>query len=105
MSTVTQLLCNKFGGIRERNASFSAELITAQDLQNIELYYTGTNSGIGIRTVKGNTSINDQLVGKANIIKLFETTQKNSPRNTFSCSGQQKTAGLHVLSVHRCFFL
>lgn len=76
MSTVTQLLCNKFGGIRERNASFSAELITAQDLQNIELYYTGTNSGIGIRTVKGNTSINDQLVGKANIIKLFETTQK-----------------------------
>lgn len=76
MSTITQLLCNNFGGIRERNAAFSEELITAQDLQNVELYYTGTNSGVGIRTVQGNISINATLENSASIIKLFESTQQ-----------------------------
>lgn len=76
MSKTVQLLCNQFGGIRERNASFSNDRITAQDIQNVELYYTGSNSGIGIRTVKGNTSVNSELEGTARIIKLFESTQK-----------------------------
>jgi len=76
MSSIVQLLCNNFGGIRERNAAFSNEAITAQDIQNVELYYTGTNSGVGIRTVKGNVSINSDLEGSAKIIKLFESTQK-----------------------------
>ena len=61
MSTITQLICNKFGGIRQKNAIFSEELITAQDLQNVELYFTGTNGGVGIRTTKGNISINNDL--------------------------------------------
>ncbi len=76
MSTITQLLCNKFGGIRERNAIFSDELITCNDMQNIELYYTGVNSGVGIRTVKGNQAVNNTLVGSKRVIDLFETTQK-----------------------------
>lgn len=75
MSTITQMLCNKFGGIRERNAVFNEEFITAQDLQNVELYYTGINNGIGIRTVKGNVSINDDLLGSKRIINLWQSNQ------------------------------
>lgn len=75
MSTYTQLLCNRFGGIRERNASFSEELITAQDLQNVELYHTGINGGVGIRTVKGNVSIAN-IDTSSKIIKIFESIQK-----------------------------
>ena len=75
MSTITQLLCNKFGGIRERNAVFNDEMITACDMQNIELYYTGINSGIGIRTTKGNISIDNSLVGNKRIINIWESNQ------------------------------
>lgn len=76
MSKITQLLCNRFGGIRERNANFSSKLITAQDIQNVELYFTGTNSGVGIRTVKGNVSICNMLVRQAHIVRLFESIQQ-----------------------------
>ena len=76
MSVITQLLCNNFGGIRERNGAFSSDIITAQDIQNVELYYTGVNSGVGIRTAKGNISINDELNGKARIIRIFESIQR-----------------------------
>lgn len=57
MTYTTGLLCNNFGGIRQKNAVFSTEKITAQDLQNVELYHTGTNGGVGIRTAKGNSRI------------------------------------------------
>ena len=60
MTYTTGLLCNNFGGIRQKNAVFSSEQITAQDLQNVELYYTGTNSGVGIRTAKGNVKITER---------------------------------------------
>lgn len=75
MTTVTQLICNNFGGIRQKNAVFSADLITAQDIQNVELYYTGINNGVGIRTTKGNISVNDTLVGTEKIINIFESVQ------------------------------
>lgn len=84
MSTITQLLCNKFGGIRERNAVFNSELVTAQDMQNVELFYTGLNAGVGIRTVKGNKSITDvEISGEIqslipsdeNVIAMFESVQ------------------------------
>ena len=43
MSTITQLICNKFGGIRQRNAVFSEDLITAQDMNKpIFLYILRT---------------------------------------------------------------
>ena len=75
MSTITQLLCNNFGGIRQKNAVFSADLVTAQDIQNVELYYTEINSGIGIRTMKGNIAINSTLKDSEKIINIFESTQ------------------------------
>ena len=76
MAVVTNLLCNRFGGIRENNAFFTSDIITAQDIQNIELYFTGLNNGVGIRTAKGNISINDDLAGTAKIVKIFESVQQ-----------------------------
>jgi hypothetical protein len=78
MSKVIKLLCNRFGGIREHNAFFTSDIVTAQDIQNVELYHTGLNNGVGIRTVKGNSSINDDLVGTAKIIKIFESMQQQA---------------------------
>ena len=57
MSTSTSLVCNKFGGIRRVVSSFSDNQITCSDCQNVELFYTGVNGGIGVRSAKGNTSI------------------------------------------------
>ena len=76
MSTITQLICRNFGGIREKNAVFSEEMISAQDIQNVELYFTGINNGIGIRTAKGNSSVNDELEGSMRIVEIFESIQK-----------------------------
>lgn len=56
-STTTSLINFNFGGISRKDSSFSSELITCSDCQNVELYYTGLNSGIGIRTAKGNEAI------------------------------------------------
>lgn len=75
MSIITKLICNKFGGIRQRNAMFNEDIITAQDMQNVELYYTGTNGGVGIRTAKGNISVNNELEGEEKIVNIWESTQ------------------------------
>lgn len=95
MSTMTQLICNRFGGIRQRNASFSEELITAQDIQNVELYYTGTNGGVGIRTAKGNISINNSLVGSEKIINIFESIQ--GKKSYFLVHTEDETQGKFYL--------
>lgn len=73
MSSITQLLCNNFGGIRQNNAVFASELITAKDIQNIELYYTGANGGVGIRTMKGNQQVLN--IPNENIINIFQSVQ------------------------------
>lgn len=78
MSTVTQLICNRFGGIRHRNSSFSEELISASDIQNVELYYTGINGGVGIRTMKGNLAINETLKDSERIINIFQSVQQET---------------------------
>lgn len=75
-STRTQLICNNFGGIRTKNEAFNNELITASDTQNVELYYTGT--GVGIRTMDGNISINEDLKDDYSIIGVFESTQNET---------------------------
>lgn len=56
-STTTSIICNNFSGIQKQNATFSSELVTCSDCQNVELYYTNQNSGIGLRTSQGNTKI------------------------------------------------
>lgn len=71
------IICNNFGGIRRKSATFmfGSPIITAKDLQNVELYYTGINNGVGIRTVKGNVSICDSVPEDEEVINIFETTQ------------------------------
>lgn len=75
VSKRTQLICNNFGGIRTKNAVFSQNLITASDLQNVELYNTGLNKGVGIRTTSGNVSICDLLAGQEKVINIFQSIQ------------------------------
>ena len=71
MSSVTQLICNNFGGIRQHNAVFNSELITAEDIQNVELYATSMG-GVGIRTQKGNLGF--YSIDNEKIIDIFPAT-------------------------------
>lgn len=78
-STKVSLICNKFAGIRRKDAIFNESAVSCSDCQNVELFYTGLNSGIGIRTVKGNVSISDGLLPESeNIVGMFETNQDGS---------------------------
>lgn len=70
MSTTTSLLNCNFGGIRRKDSSFSDAKITCSDCQNVELFFTGLNSGVGIRTSNGNTSITKYTDEEGNILNL-----------------------------------
>ena len=52
MSSITKILCNNFAGIKRVCSDFSSSQITASDIQNVELFNTGVNSGVGIRSMK-----------------------------------------------------
>lgn len=71
----TSLICNRFAGIRRINSQFSSEMISCSDCQNVELYNTGVNSGVGIRTAKGNQSLYDDFSEGETIINLFSSFQ------------------------------
>ena len=71
--SATSLYCNIFGGILKKDATFSSKKITASDLQNVELYDTGINSGVGIRTAKGNSLI-------CNLIPAGDLNRRHSRR-------------------------
>lgn len=75
MSTTTELINSNFGGIRRKHSSYSSERITCSDCQNIELYNTGINSGVGLRTTKGNVSITNLIPEGEKIVGIFESTQ------------------------------
>lgn len=75
MSTIS-LFCNKFGGIYKQDATFSSKKITASDLQNVELFDTGINSGVGIRTAKGNAILCELIPNDEKIINIFSSVQK-----------------------------
>lgn len=77
-STVTQLINCNFGGIRRKDSVFLPEKITCSDCQNVELYFTQLNSGIGIRTTKGNKSITDLIPNNEEVIGIFESHQANN---------------------------
>src|SRR5574344_1202176 len=72
----TSLFCNNFGGINKLSSSFSANKITASDIQNVELFNTGVNSGVGIRTMKGNTLVCNLVPTEEKIINIFQSVQK-----------------------------
>lgn len=78
VTKISSLKCNRFGGIRRINATFASELISASDLQNVELFNTGINSGVGIRTAKGNISVCDLIPKDERVINIFESVQKNT---------------------------
>ena len=70
------LICNNFSGINRSNSVFSGSVITASDMQNVELYSTEINSGVGIRTVNGNVSIGSVPSGET-VVNIFESVQNN----------------------------
>ncbi len=74
---IASLMCNKFGGIRRINATFSNEFISASDMQNVELFNTGINSGVGIRTTKGHIAVCNAIPSDEKIINIFESIQRN----------------------------
>lgn len=83
-STIVSLSTKTFGGIRRKNSSFDSGKVTCSDCQNVELYFTDANAGIGLRTSKGNTSTSTYTDDQGNVqelipvdeevIEIFETT-------------------------------
>lgn len=71
------IITNNFKGIQRINSSFSSAGISASDMQNVELFNTGINSGVGIRTMKGNTSVFEFQESDEKIISLYESVQKS----------------------------
>ena len=79
VSTITELSCNIFTGIKTSDASFSSEVISCSDCQNIELYDTNQNQGTGIRVSKGNKPLitelkfsdDDNNISNREIISMF----------------------------------
>lgn len=107
----TTLICNNFSGISRTNSQFSNSVITAVDMQNVELFSSGVNAGIGIRTSLGNVSVCDLIPSDEEVIEIFESTQ-NQITNFFvytesSTQGkiylfdlQAKTLTLKVSGLH-----
>ena len=76
----TALICNNFSGINRTNSVCSSTVITASDIQNVELYSTEVNSGVGIRTAKGNVSVCNSVPEGEIVINIFESVQKGQTR-------------------------
>lgn len=74
---VVNFICDRFGGIRQKNAQFTDKVITCSDMQNVELYFTGLNSGVGIRTVKGQNGLIDFPIGERGV-NIFESIQNGN---------------------------
>ena len=72
----TALICNNFSGINRSSSVYSSSVITASDIQNVELFATETNSGVGIRTAKGNVAVCDLIPDDEQVINIFESVQK-----------------------------
>ncbi|MBE7703652.1 MAG: hypothetical protein E7Z89_06345 [Cyanobacteria bacterium SIG28] len=87
----TSLICNNFSGINRSSSVFSGTTITASDLQNVELFATEINSGVGIRTSSGNVSVSDLIPEDENVVNIFESIQK--ARTYFFVHTESKTQG------------
>ena len=71
----TKLICNNFAGINRTSAIYTSSGITSTDMQNVELFATEVNAGVGIRTMKGNISVCDDIPDGETIINIFESVQ------------------------------
>ena len=74
----TTLVCNNFAGINRTSSTYSSSIVTASDIQNVELYSTGVNSGVGIRTAKGNIAVCDIIPSDEIVINIFESIQNGN---------------------------
>ena len=74
----TNLICSNFSGINRTSAIYSSSIVTASDIQNVELYSTGVNSGVGIRTSKGNIAVYDNIPAGEKVVNIFESVQKGN---------------------------
>lgn len=74
----TSLICNNFSGINRTSSIYSSSVVTASDIQNVELFATGVNSGVGIRTAKGNIAVCDDIPEGEKVINIFESIQKGN---------------------------
>ena len=72
----TSLICNNFSGINRTSSVYSSSVVNASDIQNVELYSTGINSGVGIRTAKGNVNVCSIIPSGEMIINIFESIQQ-----------------------------
>lgn len=72
----TVLVCNNFSGINRSSSVYSSNIITASDIQNVELFATEINSGVGIRTAKGNVAVCNLIPDDENVVNIFESVQK-----------------------------
>lgn len=95
--SATSLYCNIFGGILKKDATFSSKKITASDLQNVELYDTGINSGVGIRTAKGNSLICNLIPAGEKVVNIFQSVQKSKVH--FFIHTESKTEGKIYLFI------
>ena len=73
----TSLICNNFSGINRNGAQYSDSVITATDMQNVELFSTENNSGVGIRTSSGNIAVSDYIPEGETVVNIFESIQKS----------------------------
>ena len=71
----TSLICNNFSGINRTTSIYSSSVVTASDIQNVELFSAGVNSGVGIRTSKGNIAVCDVIPDGEKVINIFESIQ------------------------------
>lgn len=77
VTMLNSLICNNFAGIKRMDSRFTDSVISASDMQNVELFDTGVNSGVGIRTMKGNTSILTLNNQNEIIVNCFQSVQNN----------------------------
>jgi len=74
----TRLVCSNFSGINRSTARFGDGIITASDIQNVELFSTGANSGVGIRTSPGNIAVCNLIPQGETVINIFESVQNST---------------------------
>lgn len=74
----TALICNNFSGINRSSSVYSSSVITASDIQNVELFATEINAGVGIRTAKGNLAVCNLLPDDEIVVNIFESVQSGN---------------------------
>ncbi len=87
----TRLICNNFSGINRSSSVFCENLITASDIQNVELFSSSANSGVGIRTAPGNVAVCSLIPDGEKVINIFESVQNS--KNYFLVHTESSTEG------------